>query len=419
MYAGGAGGMAVTDDPTRKLTTEVQGSGDGGYTDVLTSVVSLLESARQASARAVNAVITATYWQVGRRIVEYEQGGADKATYGERLLAQLSADLSSRFGRGFSRQNLQNMRLFYLSRSDGEICQTLSGESSKLRPAQGESSSAVSGESSRTMVAPGPTALFPLPWSHYVRLLSVKDEHARRFYETEALRNGWTIRQLSRQISTQFYERTALSRNKASLLRKGAVRKPEDGVTAEEEIKDPLVLEFLGLKDEYSETDLEEALVHRLEDFLLELGGDFTFIGRQRRLRIGNQWFRVDLLFFHRRLRCLIVIDLKTGRFGHADVGQMHLYLNYAREHWALPDENPPVGLILCAEKDEAVAHYALGNLPNKLLAAEYKTVLPDANLIAAEIERTRRLLETRRLSRAPAPRPVKPAADDSNRGEE
>jgi predicted nuclease of restriction endonuclease-like (RecB) superfamily len=367
----------------------------------------------------VNAVITATYWQVGRRIVEYEQGGSDKATYGEGLLAQLSADLSFRFGRGFSRQNLQNMRLFYLSRTDRVICQTLSGESSKSRPLQGNTSPAAVSVSTGVMDAPGPAALFPLPWSHYVRLLSVKDEHARRFYETEALRNGWTIRQLSRQVSSQFYERTALSRNKASLLRKGAIRKPEDGVTAEEEIKDPLVLEFLGLKDEYSETDLEEALVHRLQDFLLELGGDFAFVGRQRRLRIGNQWFRVDLLFFHRRLRCLIVIDLKTGRFGHADVGQMHLYLNYAREHWALPDENPPVGLILCAEKDEAVAHYALGNLPNKLVAAEYRTVLPDADLIAAEIERTRRMLETRGFPSARTSRPVKPADDGSNRGEE
>ncbi len=407
----------MTDDSSGELTMRVQSNGDGRYVDVLTSVVSLLESARRASARAVNAVITSTYWQVGRRIVEYEQGGADRANYGERLLAQLSADLTSRFGRGFSRQNLQNMRLFYLSRTDGEICQTLSGESPMLHPAQGKRPPTVSSESSRTMVVPGPAVSFPLPWSHYVRLLSVKDEHARRFYETEALRNGWTIRQLSRQISTQFYERTVLSRNKASLLKKGAICKPEDGVTAEEELKDPFVLEFLGLKDEYSETELEEALVHRIEDFLLELGGDFAFIGRQRRLRIGNQWFRVDLLFFHRRLRCLIVIDLKTGRFGHADVGQMNLYLNYAREHWGLPDENPPVGLILCAEKDEAVAHYALGNLPNKLLAAEYKTLLPDAELIAEEIEQTRRQLEARWSSVA-APKPVPPADDDPDRGE-
>src|SRR2546421_311464 len=201
---------------------------------------------------------------------------------------------------------------------------------------------------------------FPLPWSHYVRLLSVENLNARRFYEAEALRGGWSVRQLDRQVGSQFYERTALSRNKAAMLRKGTVSLPSDEVTPEEEIKDPYVLEFLGLKDEYSESELEEALIKQLESFLLELGGDFTFVGRQRRLRVGDEWYRVDLVFFHRRLRCLVIIDLKLGRFSHADAGQMHLYLNYAREHWTHHDENPPVGLILCAQKDEALAHYAL-----------------------------------------------------------
>lgn len=167
-------------------------------------------------------------------------------------------------------------------------------------------------------------------------------------------------------------------------------------VTPEEEIKDPYVLEFLGLKDEYSESDLEEALIKQLENFLLELGGEFTFVGRQRRLRVGTQWYRVDLLFFHRRLRCLVIIDLKLGNFTHADAGQMHLYLNYAREHWTLPDENPPVGLILCAQKEAAVAHYALEGLPNKVLAAEYRMVLPEEKMLAEELKRTRLLLEGR-----------------------
>jgi predicted nuclease of restriction endonuclease-like (RecB) superfamily len=235
---------------------------------------------------------------------------------------------------------------------------------------------------------------FSLPWSAYVRLLSVKNEHARRFYETEALRGGWSVRQLDRQINSLFYERTALSRNKARLLTKGAAVKRDDAVAPEEEIKDPYVLEFLGLKDEYSENDIEEALILHLERFLLELGGDFTFVGRQRRLRIGDEWYRIDLLFFHRKLRCLVVIDLKRGKFTHADAGQMHMYLNYAREHWTRDDENPPVGLILCTQKDEAVARYALDGLPNKILATEYRTVLPDEQLIAHEIEKTRRQLE-------------------------
>jgi YhcG PDDEXK nuclease domain len=182
-------------------------------------------------------------------------------------------------------------------------------------------------------------------------------------------------------------------------------------VTPEDEIKDPYLLEFLALKDEYSETDLESALIMKLETFLLELGGDFTFVGRQRRLRVGDAWYRVDLLFFHRRLRCLIIVDLKLGKFTHADAGQMHLYLNYAREHWAFPGENPPVGLILCAEKDGAVAKYALEGLPNKVLAAEYRTTLPEERLLVEEIRRTRKQIEVRRELTAPQPKGRKPRA--------
>jgi predicted nuclease of restriction endonuclease-like (RecB) superfamily len=237
---------------------------------------------------------------------------------------------------------------------------------------------------------------FPLPWSHYVLLLSIKKPEARTFYEAEALRGGWSVRQLDRQISSQFYERALLSRNKAAMLKKGAKSLPADALTPEEEIKDPFVLEFLNLKDEYSENDLEEALILQLEHFLLELGGDFAFVGRQRRLRIGGEWYRVDLLFFHRKLRCLVIIDLKLGKFTHADAGQMHLYLNYAREHWTNDNENPPVGLILCAQKDHAVAHYALEGLPNKILASEYRTTLPDEKILATELERTRKQFEER-----------------------
>jgi hypothetical protein len=182
------------------------------------------------------------------------------------------------------------------------------------------------------------------------------------------------------------------------MLKRSAQCRPGDIVTPDEEIKDPYILEFLNLKDEYSENELEDALIKQLEKFLLELGGDFAFIGRQRRLRIGNDWYRVDLLFFHRRLRCLVVIDLKVGKFTHADAGQMHLYLNYAREHWMNESENPPVGLILCAEKNAAVAHYALEGLPNKVLAAEYKMKLPDEKMLANELRRSRKLLDNRIL---------------------
>lgn len=362
----------------RAVTRVNQGTGVGEYAEVLDGIMDLLERARREAARSVNAVMTATYWEIGQRIVEFEQAGARRAGYGEALLERLAQDLGKRFGRGFSRRNLQSMRLFYMG---WPIRQTLSANSSV-----------------RTPLA---TSAFPLPWSHYVRLLSVDNEHARRFYETEALRGGWSIRQLNRQISTRFYERTALSKNKAAMLTKHAAVQPQDAVSAEEEIKDPLVLEFLDLKDEYSESDLEAALIHRLEEFLLELGGEFAFVGRQRRLRVADTWYRIDLLFFHRRLRCLVIIDLKLGELTPQDAGQMHMYLNFAREHWTHDDENPPVGLILCSKRHTAVAKYALEGLPNKVLASEYRTTLPDETLLSAELERERKALEARIEARA------------------
>jgi predicted nuclease of restriction endonuclease-like (RecB) superfamily len=348
-----------------------------GYGSVRTEIVELLQAARAASVRSVNALMTATYWEIGRRIVEFEQNGTERAEYGEELIRQLAGDLTRQFGRGFGAVNLSQMRRFYIEWPPQQIFQTVSEKSLSLSDV---------------------AAKFPLPWSAYVRLLSVKSPGARSFYETEALRSGWSVRQLDRHIGSQFYERLALSQNKAALLEKGQIVEPSDKVTPEEAIKDPFVLEFLDLKDEYSESDLEAALILNLTDFLLELGDDFAFLGRQRRLRIDDTWFRIDLVFFHRRLRCLVIIDLKAGRFSYADAGQMHLYLNYAREHWMKPGENPPVGLILCAEKGASEAHYSLDNLPNKVLAAEYKTVLPDEKLFAEELERSRLKLEQRKL---------------------
>jgi predicted nuclease of restriction endonuclease-like (RecB) superfamily len=365
------------------------------YGTILAEVIDLLESARRASARAVNAVMTAVYWQVGRRIVECEQGGATRAGYGKHLLAHLSEDLTSRFGRGFSIRNLQSFRALYLG---WPIQQTSSAKlaTSEIRQMP---SAELKSRNFGGQIVQSRIAQFPLPWSHYVRLLSVENPRARQFYETEALRGGWTVKQLDRQIDTQFYERTALSRNKAAMLTKHNRRRPKDAVTAEEEMKDPFLLEFLGLKDEYSESQFEEALVLKLETFLLELGNDFTFIGRQRRLRVGDTWYRIDLLLFHRRLRCLVIIDLKTGKFTHADAGQMHLYCNYAKKHWTHPDENPPVGLILCTDRNDAIARYSLDGLPNKIMAAQYKTTLPDEKLLAGELEKSRKLLESRHAS--------------------
>ncbi|HPH29857.1 MAG TPA: PDDEXK nuclease domain-containing protein [Pseudomonadota bacterium] len=360
---------------------------------MLVSVVELLESARRTAARSVNALMTTTYWLIGQRIVEQEQAGARHALYGSALLRQLSSDLTQRFGRGFSVDNLELMRLFYQAYPPAEISET-SSRKSPLRAAPRLKA--------QTLELAAIAKRFPLSWSQYTLLVRrTRSSEARNFYEAEALRGGWTIRQLARQIDTQFYERTLLSRNKAAMLKKGQPAKPEDAVSPEEELKDPLVLEFLGLKDEYSEVELEEALIARLETFLLELGGDFAFVGRQRRLRIGDDWYRVDLLFFHRRLKALVIVDLKLGKLTHADAGQMHLYLNYARQHWTLPDENPPVGLILCADKNEALAHYALEGLPSKVLAAEYRTTLPPEAQLVAELTKTQHLLAERQQRRS------------------
>ena len=373
------------------------------YPTLLTRIGALLEESRRAVVRAANCFMTATYWDVGRRIVEFEQGGKRRAKYGEELLERLSRDLTERHGRGFSRQNLQNMRQFYVSFGPAQIRQTLSGKSptnirqtvsGKSKPGSTELTlSPASLELPFTL--PELAEALPLPWSHYVSLISrTRSPEALDFYHTEALRGGWSVRQLDRQIGSLFYERTLLSKDKAAMLRKGAKPQPGDALSVDEVLRDPLVLEFLNLRDEYSETDLEDALVRHLETFLLELGGDFTFVGRQRRLRVGGAWYRVDLIFFHRRLRCLVVIDLKLGTLDHADAGQMHLYLSYAREHWTHEGENPPVGIILCSSADTALARYTLDTLPNKVMAREYQLALPAVKKLEAELAATRKRLE-------------------------
>lgn len=360
------------------------------YDSILTGMIDLLENARRASARAVNSIMTATYWEIGRRIVEVEQGGEVRAEYGEELMMQLSRDLSARFGRGFGWRNLFQMRSFYQTYPN--ILQTASAKFSV------EIFQTLSAKFDLADIA----KRFPLSWSHYVALLGVNDEKGREFYEAEALRGGWSVRQLNRQIGSQFYQRALLSKNKAAMLTKGGEARPEDAITPEEEIKSPFVLEFLGLKDDYSESELEEALIKHLQTFLLELGGDFTFVDRQRKLRIDDEWYKIDLLFYHRRLRCLIIIDLKLNKMTPGDVGQMHLYCNYAKHNWTLPEENPPIGLILCAGKGVTLARYALEGLPNKIMASDYLTALPDKAVLEEELAKTRRMLEAHREERAP-----------------
>lgn len=280
--------MRKLNKPVKGLARRKDPPGDG-YAYLLTAVVGLVESSRVASVRAVNTVLTSTYWLVGQRIVEHEQSGAVRAEYGQELMKRLATDLTTRLGRGFSERNLELMRLFYL---EWRNPQTVSAESAAPGISQTPSAKLL--------------PQFALPWSHYVRLMTVADLEARRYYEHEALRSGWSVRQLDRQIATVAYER----RGRANAVQ--AIK--DERNNADAEIRDPFVLEFLNLKDEHSETELENALIESLEEFLLELGSDFAFVARQKRLRVGTEWYRVDLLFFHQQLRCLVIVDLLCGR---------------------------------------------------------------------------------------------------------
>ena len=405
----------------RRKATAMTPSGAAAYGSLVTEIAGLLDQARRGAARAINSILTATYWEIGRRIVEFEQGGKVKAEYGEALLVRLGEDLSARFGRGFSWRNLFRMRNFYLGweilPTPSAIFEAWARLTAEAETGRDEIFSTPSGESGRAIV---PTlsaishddeiaqtvstesasvsfvAAFPLSWSHYVRLMSVEKQHARAFYENEAIRGGWSVRQLDRQIGTQYFERTSHSKRQAAVQARRQKPKPEDAVSVADEIRDPYLPEFLNLKDEYSESDLEDALIEHLEAFLLELGAGFTFAARQKRIRVGTEWYRIDLLLFHRRLKCLVVIDLKLGKFTHADAGQMSLYLTYAKEHLTEPGENDPVGIILCSDKNDAVVHYSMGHMPAKVFASRYLTDLPDAETLRREIVTTKQALEAR-----------------------
>lgn len=376
-------------------------AGRSAYAGLVGGISQLLEAARHATVRVANSLMTATYWEVGRRIVTFEQGGKERARYGEALLERLSTDLSRRLGRGFGVDNLENMRRFYLALPETKISETVSRKllAAHIHAADSPGWPVISETVSRNFTLEQLASTLPLPWSHYVLLTRhVRSAEAFDFYHAEALRGGWSVRQLERQLDSLFYERTACSRNKAAMLSKAAQPQPGDTLSLEEAVRDPLVLEFLNLRDEYSETDLEDALIRHLETFLIELGGDFAFVGRQRRLRVDDEWYRVDLIFFHRRLRCLVIIDLKLGKLTHADAGQMHLYLNYAREHWTRDGENPPVGLILCSSAGQNLARYTLGNLPSKVLAREYRLALPAEKVLLKELRQARRTMELKRI---------------------
>ncbi len=341
------------------------------YNKLLDQVAGLLERAREETVRRINAVITETYWEIGRLIVEEEQKGRARAGYGEFLIARLSRDLTKRFGKGFTAANIRNMRQFYSVYPNRYAVRSESRDEKRY------------------------SVRDELTWTHYRALMRIEDPTARSFYEIEAAKNRWSSRELKRQMNSLLFERLALSKNEKKareLARRGQiVERPEDA------IKDPYVLEFLDLPERsyYTESQLEQKLVDHLQEFLLELGKGFAFVARQKRITIENEHYYVDLVLYNRILRCLVLIDLKIGKLSHGDVGQMNFYLNYARDKEMMEGENLPVGIILCTDKSKVFVEYALGGLDNKIFVSKYKLYLPTKKELQREVrQQTRRLKE-------------------------
>lgn len=337
----------------------------------------LILAARKTAAQTVDRIQVVTCFEIGRRIVEHEQQGTQRAEYGKALLKELAASLTDEFGRGFSRSNLQSMRKFYLTYRDRlpEKCQMPSGKLVPKQKSQTPSGKFTAAVALLPSTANGKPA-FSLSWSQYVFLLSIENPDERGFYEIEAAENGWALPELKRQFNSGLYERLALSRDKEGirkLARKGhIVARPQDL------LKEPYVLEFLGLdeKEKYSESDLESAIIDKLEHFLLELGKGFLFEARQKRFTFDEDHFYVDLVFYNRLLRCYVLIDLKIGKLIHQDLGQMQMYVNYFDRQVKTPDENPTVGIILCKKKHDALVEITLPKDAN-IFASQYQLYLP------------------------------------------
>lgn len=323
-----------------------------------TQIVNLLQSAKSKVVRSVNQTMVFTYFEIGKMIVEEEQDGKERANYGKELLKELSLMLQKEFGKGFSVDNLENMRRFYLAYEKSE---TLSRISAKVI--------------SETVSRKSETII--LSWSHYLKLMRIEDANERSFYEIEAFKNNWSIRELQRQFDSALYTRLVLSRDKdevKKLSEKGLIlEKPKDA------IKDPYILEFIGLPEHasYSENELEQEIINKLEHFLLELGNGFAFVARQKRISFDEKHFRIDLVFYNRFLKCFVLIDLKIGELKHQDLGQMQMYVNYYDREIRLDDENKTIGIVLCRDKNESVVEYTLPENNEQIFASKYKTVLP------------------------------------------
>lgn len=320
--------------------------------DLFDKIAEILQEARQTVVRSVNQAMVYTYFEIGRMIVEDAQHGNQKAQYGKQVLKELSIQLTAEFGKGFSVQNLENMRKFYL----------LYAQETK----------------SQSPIRISENGNVALSWTHYLVLIRIENPDERSFYEIECLANNWSVRELQRQFDSALYERLALSRDKEGikqLAEKGQlIEKPTDF------LKDPYVLEFLDLPErhQYSESDLETAIIDKLEHFLLELGKGFTFVARQFRMTIDEKHFKADLIFFNRLLKCFVVIDLKIGELTHQDIGQMQMYVNYHDRVVKLPDENKTIDIVLCKDKSQTLVEFTLPENNDQIFASRYQTILPD-----------------------------------------
>ena len=359
------------------------------YIKLLERVSLLIEGSRKTAVRQVNTVLLANAWFMGQQIVEHEQKGRLRAEYGEALLRTLASDLTKRFRKGYGYVTLSLMRQFYNNYSLDGIVQTPSEQSvmSKMPLTSGNFQ----------MVLEKIARSFPLSWSHYCLLLRIEEPEKRHFYQNLCVQGHWVVRQLDREIQAMLYERTSLSKRKELVLKKANERpimvRPED------EIKDSYVLDFLDLKDEYSETDLEDAMIRHMERFLLELGCGFAFVARQKRFNLDGDDYRIDLILFHIPLARYVLLEIKISKFMHAHAGQINFYLNWAKDHLHPKVENDPLGIILCLDKSGSCVKYATGGMSNKIFVSKYQLKLPKPDELQKELEHGRDLFLQRQAS--------------------
>ena len=373
---------------TKKAKTVIKGKGDK-LAPLIVEVRDVIQSARRSVVSVVNTLQVMTNFEIGRRIVEHEQQGEKRAEYGKELLKELSARLTEEFGRGFSKSNLASMRAFYLIWSERiQIFQQPTGKLNlheKSQQATGQLDLSSKGQEPTDQLEESQNP-FTLSWTHYVTLLTVKNPDERSFYEIEATDQGWSVPELKRQKASALYERLALSRDKEGLRQLATegqiITKPEDI------LKEPYILEFLGLEERasYSESDLEQSIIDRLEHFLLELGKGFLFEARQRRFTFDEDHYFVDLVFYNRLLRCYVIIDLKLDKLSHQDLGQMQMYVNYFDREVKLPEENPTIGLLLCKSKKQTIVELTLPADAN-IHAREYQLYLPSKELLKQKLQ--------------------------------